>query len=217
MLLLPIASSRLCFLPPMVCLPSSFGITSQQRIVVPDRRQTSCRAATAAPIPSLILVAAGGRHLNWSALRIAAVLRAHLAGQRLHCLLHGGACKADAAIAAAADYLAWPTETFPADWSRLGLAADSIRHRAMIRRACELAAARSFTIPTAVVVIALPGSRGPSSLLAQARRLQTQMGLPIEISNLSGDPLPRPPVAMLRACDRDGDGPVACPTLRALG
>ena len=185
----------------MVCLPSSLGTDIQTRVVVRSHPQATGCAETGAPMPSLILVAAGGRHLEWSPMRIAAILRAHLAGRRLHCLFHGGARKADHDIASAAGHLAWPTKTFPADWIRLGLAADSIRHREMIHHASELAAARSFSNPTSVVVIAFPGSKGPSSLLAQARHLQTQMGLPIEISNLSGDA---------------GDGPVGCPGLRSL-
>lgn len=200
----------------MVCLPSSLGTATEKRVVVRPHRQADGRAATGAPIRSLILVAAGGRHLDWSPLRIAAILRAHVAGRRLHCLFHGGARRADHAIAAAAGHLGWPTETFPADWTRLGLAADSIRHREMIRRASELAAARSFSSPTAVVVIAFPGSKGPSSLLAQAQHLQTQMGLAMEISNLTGDGLPQAPVSILQAGAHAGNEPVGCPSLRSL-
>lgn len=200
----------------MVCLPTSFGTTSQQRMVVRSPRRAPSRVGTVAPIPSLILVAAGGRHLDWPPVRIAAILRAHQAGRRLHGLFHGGALKADQAIAAAAELLGWPTETFPADWTGLGLAADSIRHREMIRHACELAAARSVCNPTAVVVIAFPGSKGPSSLLAQARLLQTRMGLPIAISNLSGDPLPLAPVSLFGAGGRTEDAPIDRPALRAL-
>ena len=200
----------------MVCLPSSLGTATQKRVMVRSHRQATGCAATGVPIPSLILVAAGGRHLDWSPMRIAAILRAHLAGRRLHCLFHGGARRADHAIATAAEHLAWPTEIFPADWTRLGLAADSIRHREMIRRASELAAVRSFSSPTSVIVIAFPGSKGPSSLLAQARHLQTQIGLPIEISNLTGDGLPQVPVAILRAGDHAGHEPVVCPMLRSL-
>lgn len=185
-------------------------------MVVPDHHRATGRAATGTPIPSLILIAAGGRHLDWSPLRIAATLRGHLAGRRLHCLFHGGAGRADHAIAKAAEHLAWPTETFPADWSRQGLAAGSIRHREMIRRACELAEARSIATPTSVVVIALPGSKGPSSLLAQARLLQRQMGLPIHISNLTGDPLPLATVAVDGVGDHAADGPEDGPPLGAL-
>lgn len=86
----------------------------------------------------------------------------------------------------------------------------------MIRRATKLAAAYSCSCPTAVVVIAFPGSKGPSSLLAQAQHLQTQLGLAMEISNLTGDGLPQVPVSILQAGAHADHEPVGCPSLRSL-
>ncbi|MEB3301949.1 MAG: hypothetical protein VKN56_08270, partial [Cyanobacteriota bacterium] len=61
----------------------------------------------------MIIVAGGGRSLDWSPLRIAAALQAQAGGRLVHRLFHGGARGADQAIAAAAAQLGWPAEEIP--------------------------------------------------------------------------------------------------------
>jgi hypothetical protein len=133
---------------------------------------------------ALIIVAGGGRSLDWSPLRIAAALQAQAAGRLVHRLLHGGARGADQAIAAAAAQLGWPAEEIPAQWPRYGVAAGPIRNAQMLRRAIELAAAQPLAMPTAVAVIAFPGAQGTASLLAKAKQLQSRSAIPLEISQI---------------------------------
>ena len=135
---------------------------------------------------SLIIVAGGGRTLDWSPLRIAAAVQEIAAGRLVQRLFHGGARGADQAIAAAASQLGWPIEVIPADWARYGLAAGPIRNGQMIRRAIALAAAQPLATPTAVAVIAFPGTQGTASLLAQAQQLKARTPLPIQISQITG-------------------------------
>lgn len=156
-------------------------------------------AASAAPSPplcllpsprshcrALVVVAGGGRDLDWSSDRVALALRQAVSGRLVQLLLHGGARGADRAIAAAAHRLGWPVEAIPAQWARYGLAAGPVRNGQMIRRATEEAAAHTRTAPTGVLVIAFPGSSGTASLLQQARRLQGHTPLPIEVIDLAG-------------------------------
>jgi hypothetical protein len=135
---------------------------------------------------ALIIVAGGGRSLDWSPLRIAAALQAQAAGRLVHRLLHGGARGADQAIAAAAAQLGWPAEEIPAQWPRYGVAAGPIRNAQMLRRAIELAAAQPLVMPTAVAVFAFPGAQGTASLLAKAKQLQSRSAVPLEISQIIG-------------------------------
>jgi hypothetical protein len=142
------------------------------------------------PSPSisraLIIVAGGGRSLDWSPLRIAAALQAQASGRLVHRLFHGGARGADQAIAAAAGQLGWPVEEISAEWSRCGVAAGPIRNGQMLRRAIELAAAQPLAMPTAVAVIAFPGAQGTASLLAKAKQLQSRSAIPLEIAQITG-------------------------------
>ena len=156
--------------PPLAGLQSSAGPHGQ-----------SCSIFRA-----LIIVAGGGRSLDWSPLRIAAELQALVAGRLVHRLFHGGARGADQAIAAAASQLGWPVEEIPAEWARYGVAAGPIRNGQMLRRACELAAAQPLATPAAVAVIAFPGAQGTASLLAQAKKLQARSPLPLEITQITG-------------------------------
>ena len=134
---------------------------------------------------SLIIVAGGGRTLDWSPVRIATALHEIAEGRLVHRLFHGGAPGADQAIALAASQLGWPIEEIPADWARYGLAAGPIRNGQMIRRAIALAAAQPLATPAAVAVIALPGAQGTASLLAQAQQMKARTPLPIAITQIS--------------------------------
>ena len=84
-------------------------------------------AADAAPSPplcrlpsvrshcrALVVVAGGGRDLDWPAARVALALRQAVSGRLVQLLLHGGARGADQAIAAAAHRLGWAVEAIPA-------------------------------------------------------------------------------------------------------
>ncbi|MEB3302616.1 MAG: SLOG family protein [Cyanobacteriota bacterium] len=156
--------------PPLCLLPAVF----------------SCDGPSPSIIRALIIVAGGGRSLDWSPLRIATALQTQVAGRLVHRLLHGGARGADQAIAAAAAQLGWPAEEIPAQWARYGVAAGPIRNAQMLRRAIELAAAQPQATPTAVAVIAFPGAQGTASLLAKAKQLQARTSLPLEITQISG-------------------------------
>lgn len=139
----------------------------------------------ASSLRSLVIVAAGGRDLQWSPLRVATVLSHATRGRLVQRLFHGDARGADAAIAAAAERLGWLVEPIPAQWSRYGPAAGPIRNRLMLQRAIEEASSLDRRIPTAVLVIALPGQRGTASLLQQAQRLQRRSPLPIALLDLA--------------------------------
>lgn len=147
---------------------------------------SSCGGSSPSIVRALIIVAGGGRSLDWSPLRIAAALQARAAGRLVHRLFHGGARGADQAIAAAAAQLGWSAEEIPAQWSRYGVAAGPIRNAQMLRRAIELAAAQPLAMPTAVAVIAFPGAQGTASLLAKAKKLQGRSSLPLEITQIGG-------------------------------
>ncbi len=145
------------------------------------------------PIPrshcrALVVVAGGGRDLDWSPLMVAAALSSAAAGRLVQLVLHGGARGADRAIDAAAHRLGWPVQAMPAQWARYGLAAGPVRNGQMLRRASEEATTHSRTAPTGVLVIAFPGRSGTASLLDQAHRLQRRHPLPIEILNLGAEP-----------------------------
>lgn len=156
-------------------------------------------AADAAPSPplcllpavrthgrSLVVVAGGGRDLDWSPTRVAIALKAHTRGLYVHRLFHGGARGADQAIDAAAHRLGWVVEVLRPDWDRYGLGAGPVRNGQLLRSACELAAAAPCGAPAGVLVLAFPGHRGTASLLDQARKLQARCSLPIEV--ISVDP-----------------------------
>jgi len=154
-------------------------------------------AADAAPSPplcllpavrshcrALVVVAGGGRDLDWPATRVALALRQAASGRLVQLLLHGGARGADQAIAAAAHRLGWASQAIPAQWARYGIAAGPVRNGQMLRRASEEATAYGRISATGVLVIAFPGRNGTASLLDQARRLQGRTPLPIEILDL---------------------------------
>ena len=134
---------------------------------------------------ALVVVAGGGRDLDWSSTVVATVLRQATHGRLVQLLLHGGARGADRAIAAAAHRLGWAVEAMPAQWARYGPAAGPVRNGQMLRRASEEASAFARVTPTGVLVVAFPGRQGTASLLQQARRLQGLSALPIEVLDLA--------------------------------
>ena len=159
----------------------------------------SSGAASAAPLPphcllpparsncrAVVVVAGGGRDLDWSPIRVAIALRQATDGRLVQLLLHGGARGADRAIGAAGHRLGWPIAAIPAQWARYGPAAGPVRNGQMLRRASEEAAAHGRITPTGVLVVAFPGRLGTASLLQQARRLQGRVHLPVEVLDLAG-------------------------------
>ena len=144
--------------------------------VVLPFRHSLCRA--------LVLVAGGGRDLDWSPVRVATALKEAVAGRLVHRLFHGDARGADHTIEIAAHRLGWPVQSIPAQWDRYGAAAGPKRNGQMLRRATEEARRQPLALPTGVLMIAFPGGAGTASLLEQARRWQERTPLPIEILNL---------------------------------
>ena len=135
----------------------------------------------------LVIVAGGGRDLDWPHQHIAAELLAHSGSRPVLLVLHGGARGADQAIGRAARQLGWPAEALPADWRRYGRGAGPIRNRELLHTAVQRA--RALAMPgfsAGVQVIAFPGGRGTASLLAQARRMRA--ALPIEVIEVTERP-----------------------------
>jgi hypothetical protein len=125
----------------------------------------------------LVIVAGGGRALDWPLDRIGAALLQATAGRPVLRLLHGGARGADRLIAQAARSLAWPVEVIPAEWGRYGRAAGPLRNGLLLRRALEVA----NPAQASVLVIAFPGAAGTASLVRQARHLIAADGEPIAL------------------------------------
>ena len=115
----------------------------------------------------LVIVAGGGRALDWPADQIAASLLQATARRPVALLLHGGARGADRLIEQAARSLAWPVEVIPAEWGRYGRAAGPLRNGLLLRRALE----EATPAQASVLVDAFPGAAGTASLLRQARHL----------------------------------------------
>lgn len=130
---------------------------------------------------SLIVVAAGGRDLDWSPTQVAVELKACTRGQLVQLLLHGGARGADWAIDTAAHRLGWAVDILRPDWLRYGRAAGPVRNGQMLRRALQEARAHSLMAPTGVLVIAFPGQRGTASLVEQAQKLQGSASVPVAL------------------------------------
>ena len=126
---------------------------------------------------SLVVVAGGGRALDWPVDRVAAALRQAATGRPVALLLHGGARGADRLIEQAARSLDWPVEVMPAEWGSYGRAAGPLRNGLMLRRALEQAAPAQAS----VLVVAFPGAAGTASLVRQARHLIAADGEPIAL------------------------------------
>jgi hypothetical protein len=125
----------------------------------------------------LVIVAGGGRSLDWPADRVAAALRQAATGRPVALLLHGGARGADRLIEQAARSLDWPVEVIAAEWGRYGRAAGPLRNGLLLRRALEVA----VPAQASVLVIAFPGASGTASLVRQARHLIAADGEPIAL------------------------------------
>ena len=125
----------------------------------------------------LVIVAGGGRALDWPVEKIAATLRQASAGRPVALLLHGGARGADRLIDHAARSLAWPVEVIPAAWGRYGRATGPLRNGLLLRRALEVA----VPAQASVLVVAFPGASGTASLVRQARHLIAADGEPIAL------------------------------------
>ena len=125
----------------------------------------------------LVIVAGGGRSLNWPSDEITAALLQASACRPVLRLLHGGARGADCLIEQAARSLAWPVEVIAAEWGRYGRAAGPLRNGLMLRRALEAA----IPAQASVLVLAFPGAAGTASLVRQARHLIAADGEPIAL------------------------------------
>ena len=125
----------------------------------------------------LVIVAGGGRSLDWPTERIVAALLQASAGRPVELLLHGGARGADRLIEKAARSLAWPVEVIAAEWGRYGRAAGPLRNGLMLRRALE----EATPAQASVLVVAFPGAAGTASLVRQARHLIAADGEPIAL------------------------------------
>ena len=125
----------------------------------------------------LVIVAGGGRALDWPGDQISDALLNASADRPVERLLHGGARGADRLIEQAARSLDWPVEVMPAEWGRYGRAAGPLRNGLMLRRALEVAAPAQAS----VLVVAFPGASGTASLVRQARHLIDADGEPIAL------------------------------------
>ena len=125
----------------------------------------------------LVIVAGGGRDLDWPADQIAAALLQACAGRPVALLLHGGARGADRLIDHAARSLTWPIEVIPAEWGRYGRAAGPLRNGLMLRRALE----EAIPAQASVLVVSFPGASGTASLVRQARHRIAADGEPIAL------------------------------------
>jgi len=135
----------------------------------------------------LVIVAGGGRDLDWPHQHIAAELLACSGSRPVLLVLHGGARGADQAIGRAARQLGWPAETLPADWRRYGRGAGPIRNRELLHTAVQRAHALARPgFSAGVQVIAFPGGRGTASLLRQAKAMCA--ALPIEVIEVTERP-----------------------------
>ena len=125
----------------------------------------------------LVIVAGGGRALDWPADQIAASLLQATAGRPVLRLLHGGARGADRLIDQAARSMAWPVEVIAAEWGRYGRAAGPLRNGLLLRRALE----EANPAQASVLVVAFPGASGTASLVRQARHLIAADSEPIAL------------------------------------
>ena len=125
----------------------------------------------------LVIVAGGGRALDWPSDQIAIALLQATAGRPVALLLHGGARGADRLIDHASRSLSWPVEVIPAEWGRYGRAAGPLRNGLLLRRALE----QATPAQASVLVVAFPGASGTASLVRQARHLIAADGEPIAL------------------------------------
>ncbi|MFN7229274.1 MAG: SLOG family protein [Synechococcaceae cyanobacterium] len=142
-------------------------------------------------LPSLVIVAGGGRDLAWPLQQVAAALIARTRTTPVLQLLHGAARGADQLIAQAALQLGWPVAAIAADWHRHGRSAGPIRNRLLLDQALALAHAHHTAAhqgpaqPAAVLVLAFPGGVGTASLVALARRRSATAPVPLVVQELA--------------------------------
>ncbi|QNI79288.1 hypothetical protein SynRS9909_01301 [Synechococcus sp. RS9909] len=128
----------------------------------------------------LVIVAGGGRDLDWPPPQIAAHLLQATSGRLVQALFHGAGRGADQAIAAAAEQLGWPQIACPAAWQQFGRSAGPIRNRQMLVAALERVAA--LPQGCGLLVLGFPGANGTRSLLDQARAMaQRASSFPIAV------------------------------------
>ncbi len=130
---------------------------------------------------SLVVVAAGSRHLDWSVEVVALSLLQCSSPRLVHAVFHGAARGADALVDRAARRLGLPVRAVPAQWSRYGRSAGPRRNGLMLEQAQALAEARSTAAhAVGVLVLLFPGGAGTASL----RRLACCAGgaVPVELA-----------------------------------
>ena len=120
---------------------------------------------------SLVVVAAGSRHLDWSVEAVALSLLVSSSPRLVHAVFHGAARGADALVDRAARRLGLSVRAVPAHWSRYGRSAGPRRNELMLQQAHDLAAARSTALhAVGVMVLLFPGGVGTASLRRLACR-----------------------------------------------
>ena len=153
--------------------------------VVVDRSRLGCSASGLAQ--SLVVVAAGSRHLDWSVEAVALSLLQCSSPRLVHAVFHGAARGADALVDRAARRLGLPVRAVPAQWSRYGRSAGPRRNQLMLQQAHALATARSTAAhAVGVLVLLFPGGAGTASL----RRLASGSAgaVPVELAFVSHTP-----------------------------
>ena len=125
----------------------------------------------------LVIVAGGGRALDWPGDQVAAALLQASGSRPVELLLHGGARGADRLIEKAARSLGWAVEVIAAEWGRYGRATGPLRNGLLLRRALE----EATPAQASVLVVAFPGASGTASLVSQARHLIAADGEPIAL------------------------------------
>ena len=134
----------------------------------------------------LVIVAGGGRDLDWAGDQITTALLQASGCRPVALLLHGGARGADRLIDHASSSLGWAVEVIAAEWGRYGHAAGPLRNGLLLRRALE----EAKPAQASVLVVAFPGASGTASLVRQARHLIGADGEPISLVEI----YPRGPI-----------------------
>lgn len=155
--------------------------------VVVERSRLGCSASGLAQ--SLVVVAAGSRHLDWSVEAVALSLLQCSSPRLVHAVFHGAARGADELVDRAARRLGLPVRAVPAQWSRYGRSAGPRRNQLMLQQAQALAGAHSTAAhAVGVLVLLFPGGAGTASL----RRLACSAvgAVPVELACVRHSPQP---------------------------
>ena len=141
-------------------------------------------------VHSLVVVAAGSRHLDWSVEAVAVSLLQSSSPLFVHAVFHGAARGADALVDRAARRLGLPVQAVPAQWARYGRSAGPRRNALMLQQAYALASGRSTAAHrVGVLVLLFPGGVGTASLRRLACR--DAGAVPVELACLRHSPKPR--------------------------